>query len=125
VDGNPVMSVPRTLLDLAEVSDAKGLRRAYEETARLEALEVRALERVLARARGRRGLAPLRDLLAYDPAPVTHTRSELERLLLDLVRDAGCRHPRSTSWSTAAARRSNAITPSTGDCGSRGTRSWR
>lgn len=39
---------------------------------------------MLARAHGRRGLAPLCDLLAYDPAPVTHTRSELERLFLDL-----------------------------------------
>lgn len=89
VDGIPVTSIPRTLLDLAEVSDAKGLRRAYEEAARLEALDMRALERVLARAHGRRGFVPLRDLLAYDPAPVTHTRSELERLFLDLVRDAG------------------------------------
>jgi Protein of unknown function (DUF559) len=84
VDGIPVTSIPRTLLDLAEVSDAKGLRRAYEEAARLDVLDVRALERVLARAHGRRRLTPLRDLLGYDPAPATHTRSELERLVVEL-----------------------------------------
>jgi hypothetical protein len=93
VDGIPVTSVPRTLLDLAEVSDAKGIRRAYEDAARLELLDVRAVERVLARALGRRGFTPLRDLLGYDPNPATQTRSELERLFLDRVRDGGIPPP--------------------------------
>ncbi len=71
----------------------QGLRRAYEEAARLGALDVQAIERVLARAHGRRGFTPLRDLLGYDPAPATQARSELERLFLDLVRDAGLPTP--------------------------------
>jgi hypothetical protein len=148
VDWIPVTSVPRTLLDLAEVSNAKGVRRAYEEAARLELLDVRAVERVLARARGRRGFTPLRDLLGYDPTPATRTRSELERLFLDRVRDGGIpspavnvlvegfsstrtgRRPGSSSNSTAtsttaAARPSSAITRSSGGCGSRGMRSCR
>ena len=91
--GIPVTSIPRTLLDLAEVIDPPGLRRAYEEAARLGALDVHAIERVLARAHGRRGFTPLRDLLGYDPAPATQARSELELLFLDLVRDAGLPTP--------------------------------
>jgi very-short-patch-repair endonuclease len=89
VDGIPVTSVPRTLLDLAEILDPQGLRRAYEEAARLELLDVRAIERLLARSNGRRGVSALRALLDYDPGPAAETRSELERLFLNLVRAAG------------------------------------
>ena len=88
-DGIPVTSIARTLLDLADALDAQGLQRAYEEAERLRLLDVRAILRLLARSNGRRGVGALRELLAYDPAPAAETRSDLELLFLDLVRDAG------------------------------------
>ena len=85
-DGIPVTAVPRTLLDLAEVVPPTQLLRAYEEAERLELLDVRAIERLLARSNGRRAVGALRALLKYDPAPAAQTASELERRFLDLVR---------------------------------------
>lgn len=93
IDGIPVTSLSRTLLDLAEVVSPTQLQRAYEQAARLELLDLIAIERLLARSNGRRGVGRLRDLLAYDPARAARTRSELERLFLDLVRDASLPNP--------------------------------
>ena len=92
-DGIPVTSVPRTLLDLAEVVAPFQLQRAYEGAQRLELLDVRAVERLLARSNGRRGVSALRTLLEYDPAPAAQTASELERRFLDLVRNEGLPTP--------------------------------
>jgi very-short-patch-repair endonuclease len=92
-DGIPVTSVSRTLLDLAEVVAPTQLQRAYEEAERLELLDVRAVERLLARSNGRRGVGALRALLEYDPAPAAQTASELERRFLDLVRNEGLPTP--------------------------------
>lgn len=93
LDGIPVTSVSRTLLDLAEVLDPHGLQRAYEEAARIRALDVGAIERLLARSNGRRGVGALRALLDYDPGPAADAVSELERLFCDLIRDAGLPMP--------------------------------
>jgi hypothetical protein len=63
-DGIPVTSVPRTLIDLAGVVDAKALRRAVEEADRLGLLRLEALNNACATANGRRGigeLSPLED----------------------------------------------------------------
>lgn len=49
---------------------------------------MREIERLLARSNGRRGSGALRALLAYDPGPAAETRSELERVFLDLVCNA-------------------------------------
>lgn len=89
VDGVPTTSIARTFLDLAEVVDAAGLRRAYERAQRLELLDVRAIDRVMDRNNGRHGVAALRTLRTYDPVPGARTRSELERRFLDLIRAAG------------------------------------
>ncbi|MGH2953942.1 MAG: hypothetical protein ACRDK9_07965 [Solirubrobacterales bacterium] len=86
--GIPVTSVARTLLDLAEVVGPTQLQRAYEAAERLELLDMREIERVLARSNGRRGVGVLRDLVSYDPAAAARARSELERLFLDLVRES-------------------------------------
>lgn len=86
-DGIPVTSVARTLLDLAEVLPAHNLPRVAEQAERLDLLDLRAVERLLARARGRHGLRPLAAVLAgYAAAPAT--RSELERRFLQLCRQA-------------------------------------
>jgi very-short-patch-repair endonuclease len=91
--GIPLTSVPRTLLDLAGTAPERTLQRSYEEAERLRLLDVAAIQALLERSNGRRGLRPLRALLAYDPAPAAETASELERLFLDLVRAAGLPAP--------------------------------
>jgi hypothetical protein len=93
VDGIPVTSIPRTLLDLAEVVPAIQLQRAYERAERLRILDVAAIHELLARSNGRRGVVALRDLIAYDPAAAAEADSELELHFLDLVRHAGLPPP--------------------------------
>jgi very-short-patch-repair endonuclease len=93
IDAIPVTSLARTLLDLAEVVTPLELQRAYERAEELEILDVRALEELLQRSNGRRGVAALRSLLAYDPGAAAGAASELERLFLDLVREAGLPAP--------------------------------
>jgi very-short-patch-repair endonuclease len=88
----PVASVARTLLDLAEVLGSQELERAFEDAERLRLLDLRAIDGVMRRSRGRRGLRPLRKLLA-DLAPAPHTRSELERSFVELCRDHELRAP--------------------------------
>ena len=91
-DGIPVTSVARTLLDLADVVDSRRLERALEEADRLRLLDARQLGRVLERANGRRQRKRLASLLAaVRPAP--HTRSELERRFIDVIRAAGLPRP--------------------------------
>ncbi len=75
--GIPVTTVARTLLDLAEVLDGDGLRRAFEEADRLKRLHLPELVRVCAQAGGRKGLPTLRRLIADAKDPIT-TRSPLE-----------------------------------------------
>jgi hypothetical protein len=87
-EGIPVTSVARTLLDLAEAVSPTQLRRAFEEADRLELIDMRAIEQLLDRSRGRRGLKPLAALLATHRGPAPPIRSELERLFLDLCHRA-------------------------------------
>ncbi len=87
VDGIPVTSVARTLLDLAEVVPATELRRAYEAAERHQVLDFKALNELIERSNGRRGLASLIALLDYDPATAAESKSDLESAFLDLVRE--------------------------------------
>ena len=89
VEGIPVTSVPRTLLDLAEVVSAQQWCRAYEAAERHELLDMRAVNELVARSNGRRGLPALLALLEYDPSPAVRSKSDLESRFLDLVREAG------------------------------------
>ncbi len=82
----PITSVPRTLLDLAEVLDEDGLRRAFEEADRLKLLRMPELERVCAQAGRRKGLPALRRLIDAARAPVT-TRSPLEDRFAEFCRE--------------------------------------
>jgi very-short-patch-repair endonuclease len=71
------------------VLDHRRLKRALERAVELRILDGRAMDGSLSRARGRRGIGALRRLLTDlhgDPAPV---RTEIERLFLELVREAG------------------------------------
>jgi hypothetical protein len=97
LDGIPVTSLPRTLLDLAEVLDAQRLERALEQAERLRLLDVAALEATIRAARGRRGVRPLRAALSRH-APTCEARSELERRFLDLCCRAGLPRPALNAW---------------------------
>ncbi|MGI8804730.1 MAG: type IV toxin-antitoxin system AbiEi family antitoxin domain-containing protein [Thermoleophilaceae bacterium] len=87
-DGIPVTSLARTLLDLAEVLNPRQLDHAVEEAERRRLLDLRAIERLLRRSRGHRGVRPLRKALAGQ-LPGLGARSELERRFVDLCRDGG------------------------------------
>jgi hypothetical protein len=96
VDGVPVTTVARTLVDLAGVLPADALARAVHEAEVLRLLDVAAVEAVLARSGGRRGTGRLRALLA---APATGpVRSVLEERFLALCRGGGLPAPRTNVW---------------------------
>jgi hypothetical protein len=86
VTGIPVTSVARTLLDQADVVDGRELAREFEEADRLGLLEIPALEEICARGDGRRGLKPLRRLLAEARHPEP-ARTRLEDRVLALCRE--------------------------------------
>jgi very-short-patch-repair endonuclease len=92
VERIPVTSFPRTLLDLATCVSAARLRKAIEKAERMELLDLRKIDALLARTQGHPGWGRLRKaLLAYrDPG---FTRSDLERDFLRLVREAGLPRP--------------------------------
>ena len=89
IDGIPVTSAERTLLDLAEVLTPHQLQRAYEQAEKLRIIDHAKLRALVERSNGRRGLKHLLPLLDYDPTPATEAWSELERLFHDLVRESG------------------------------------
>lgn len=88
VRGVPCTSVARTLLDFAEVTDRRGLERAFDQAEVLRVLDVRAAEDVLGRARGRRGAPLIQAVMASDRIGETLTRNELEERFLHLCDSA-------------------------------------
>ncbi len=87
VDGIPVTSVARTILDLAGVLDEDQLLQVIEEGDRLGTFDLRAMERAMARRPKSRGIAQLRHILAdYRDAP--DLRSKLERDFFALIKRA-------------------------------------
>lgn len=93
VEGIPVTSIPRTLLDYAEVARPQQLRHAIEAAERTNRLDGNALQRLIARSTGRRGLKPLRAAIDASKGSAPWTQSELERAFLALVRDAEIAEP--------------------------------
>jgi hypothetical protein len=59
VDGIPVTSPARTLLDTAEVVPPRVMVRMLEQAERLGLFDLGAIERLVDRSHGRRGLKPL------------------------------------------------------------------
>jgi very-short-patch-repair endonuclease len=86
LDGIPVTSLHRTLLDYAEVSQRRQLRGAFEAADRRERLDFRALKDQIARGSGRRGVNPLKALANEYRGP-PDVRSGLETQFLELIRD--------------------------------------
>lgn len=93
----PVTSPARTLVDLAPMLTAGQLAATLGEADRRGLLDVRAVERALARVKSRHGQGHARLRAALDAharAGATLTRSWLEERFLDLVLDAGLPRPR-------------------------------
>ncbi|MBV8989023.1 MAG: DUF559 domain-containing protein [Solirubrobacterales bacterium] len=93
LDGIPITSIHRTLLDYAELGRRQQLRLAIEAADRKDLFDLKRIEEVCSRSRGRRGLKPLKAVLAEIRGPTPWTRSELERRALALLREGGVREP--------------------------------
>ncbi len=91
--GIPVTSVPRTLLDLAASLHMDGLRRACREAEVQRLFDLRAVDELLGRSAGRRGVRRLR-MVIDDLREPELTRSELEQRFLELCRRAEFPRPR-------------------------------
>lgn len=92
IDGIPVTSLDRTLLDYAEVSTVQWTRLAIEAAQRQEALDGRRFQAMLARNPGR-GLKSLRAAMSQVRDETPWTQSEPERRLLAGLRAAGVTEP--------------------------------
>ncbi|HET7486096.1 MAG TPA: hypothetical protein VFJ64_12075 [Solirubrobacterales bacterium] len=90
-EGIPVTAVPRTLLDFAAV-DPFFLGSALDNARRLDLLDLIEMDELIARSKGFRGVARLRNALEVH-RPVAFTRSGLERRFLALVRRTGLPRP--------------------------------
>jgi very-short-patch-repair endonuclease len=98
IDGLPVTSVARTLLDLGAVVPYRGVERAFDQAVVANRLDFGDVQRVLHEGAARPGAATLRAVAARDVAGTTLTETDLEELLLAIVRRARlpepiCRHP--------------------------------
>jgi putative AbiEi antitoxin of type IV toxin-antitoxin system/uncharacterized protein DUF559 len=92
--GIPVTTVARTLLDLADVLDAQGLRRAVTEAEYRNRFDLAALAAVVQNNPGRRG----RKVLEAAEGRRHRTRSPLEDRFLALLERWGVEEPESGVW---------------------------
>lgn len=92
LDGIPVTSVVRTLVDRAAGLDRRGIERDVSEADKLGLTTPPKLRAALRGYRGQRGVARLR--VALDRRTFRLTDSELERYFLPLVRQVGLPMPR-------------------------------
>jgi hypothetical protein len=95
LDGIPITTAERVLLDLATFLSRKALARAVREAVRLQHTSPPAIVDCLARHRGERGTGRLqRVLAAYAGLPLHRARSGSEVQALMVLRDAGRALPR-------------------------------
>jgi very-short-patch-repair endonuclease len=93
IDGIPVTSIHRTLLDLAGVLNRRRLERALNEAEVRRLTDRLSIPELLARHPRRRGAATLRELLAAK-RHVDISRNDFEELFLALVERSGLPRPR-------------------------------
>jgi very-short-patch-repair endonuclease len=89
-EGMPITSVARTLLDLAATVRPDRLERALAQAERLQLYDHTAIADVLSSSNGHRGRTALTKATAQEPKL---TRSELEAILLSIIREAGLPEP--------------------------------
>lgn len=85
-----------TVIDLAATADVDELERVVAEARARKLLRDGELEAAVERAGNRAGSAAVRAYLAREDGPVL-TRSQIERLMRRLVREAGLRQPQSNA----------------------------
>jgi hypothetical protein len=91
VDGIPVATLPRILLDLAPILSPTQLLNIIEEADRQYLFDLDAIDRAIARTPTRNGIPKLQQALAdYRPEPFT--RSQLEREVHDALADRDLPH---------------------------------
>jgi very-short-patch-repair endonuclease len=93
VDGIPVTSVARTLVDLADVLTERQLAKAVHEAEVLRLFDLRALERAQARVPGRKGRHRLARVLASYRDEPPFTRNDAERAFLELCQKLSLPQP--------------------------------
>ncbi|HVO53435.1 MAG TPA: hypothetical protein VMT37_03385 [Solirubrobacterales bacterium] len=93
----PITSWPRTLLDVAATRSSWDLNDAVERAERRGILDLGAVDALLRRRRGDRGVARLRLALDIYRAPA-FSRARSERLFLAMVTDAGLPRPSINTW---------------------------
>jgi hypothetical protein len=91
LEGIPVTAVPRTLLDFAAI-DPRFLTQALDNAHRLGLLDLIAVDALISRSRGFRGVGRLREALKPHRSS-TFTRSGLERQFLQLVQRSNLPRP--------------------------------
>lgn len=92
VDGIPVTTACRTLVDLAAIASPHDLERAFALALRLEIITRDLMRAAIADRAGHRGTRMLRTLIEKEADPA-FTRSEAEQLLLRLIRKARVPEP--------------------------------
>jgi very-short-patch-repair endonuclease len=92
VDGIPVTTPARTLLDLAEVAPSRDVEQAYATALRMKLVTPDAMREMVGRHPAHRGAPLWRQLLAQHDAPA-FTRSDAEEKLLALTRSARLPRP--------------------------------
>jgi hypothetical protein len=91
MEGIPITAIPRTLLDFA-AADPHYLGFALDNGRRLGLIDLPAVDALIARSRGFRGVARLRTAMEIHRDPA-FTRSGLERHFLSLAGRAGLPRP--------------------------------
>lgn len=86
VDGIPVTSVARTLLDIAEVVPRRKLVHALERAEKLRVFDLAELHDVMARSPGRRGLKALTAAIKEIEPEAQYTHEGMERLFVAFCR---------------------------------------
>ncbi len=102
--GISVTTVPRTLLDLASVLDARQLKRAVNEADVLRLGGALSLQDLVERYPGRPGIARARALLAQRSIGATITRRELEKRFQELIAGTDLPRPQTNAWIEAGRR---------------------
>ncbi len=97
VDGIPVTTVERTLLDLAAVLRPEALRRTLEEAEMQVRPDWGVLGELVAAADGRRGVRALRAILDERSVGARITKSRLERAFLAFLRRHGLPLPQTNA----------------------------
>ena len=93
VDGLPVTSIARTLLDLGQIVDIGALERAFQWALRERHATTAELGDALALMKGPPGTGALRQLLAVRPEATPPTESDAETLFVQVARRAGLPSP--------------------------------